>query len=171
MRIALGTALSCAIALALSGCATEGVGRGAVEPTASSEIAPGTPVRFSWQSDGVSAARGTISATIRGHGVFRGKYVQITSQTQDVDMNPYLGGGWHPGWHSWDGWGPGWGGDTFITHYTGKVVAILSSDDGDERMRCRFRLAEPSAGPAGGGIGECELDNGDMVTGVILEGR
>jgi hypothetical protein len=159
-----------ALALALFGCETRGVGSGALQVTEGSEAPESASVIFAWRSDGPSPAKGVISASVPGRGEFRGKYVQITEQTQGIDVNPYLGGGWHPAWNSWDGWGPGWGGETFITHYTGRVIAILESDAG-ESMRCRFRLAEPAKGPAGGGMGECELSNGDMVRFVVLEGR
>jgi hypothetical protein len=159
------------LVLALCACETRGVGSGALQTTEGAEAPRSASVHFSWRSEGPSPAKGTISATVPGHGEFHGNYLQITEQTQGIDVNPYLGGGWHPAWNTWDGWGPGWGGETFITHYTGRVIAILESRDGASKMRCRFRLTEPAKGPVGGGRGECELSNGDMVTFVVLEGR
>lgn len=50
----------------------------------------------------------------------------------------------------------------FITHYTGRVVAILDSPD-KQHMRCRFRLVVPARGMAGGGEGECQLSEGGTV--------
>jgi hypothetical protein len=54
----------------------------------------------------------------------------------------------------------------FITHYSGKVVATLDAP-GNQRMRCRFHLVEPSRGMGGGGEGECQLSDGRLVRAVF----
>ena len=77
---------------------------------------------------------------------------------------------WHNGWYDW----PYWGGPMttpypitrFVTHYSGKVVATLDSE-GKSRMRCRFHLADPASGMAGGGEGECQLTDGRVVQAVF----
>lgn len=153
------------------GCSTQGGGTGELESGASAgAVRSASPVTFTWHSDGPSATRGTMTAFVQGHGEFEGKYMQVTSEGDLVEAEPFFAEDWDPGWEAWDGWGPEGYGETFATYYTGKVIAVLRSEAGDA-MRCRFRLAEPEAGPAGGGIGECELPDGEKVTDVVLEGR
>ena len=53
-------------------------------------------------------------------------------------------------------------GPSFITHYTGRVVANLSAPSG-VHMRCNFQLASPDAGMAGGGAGQCQMPDGKTI--------
>ncbi len=149
--------------LYVTGCTTMGTGYGTT--------ATGTnPVHFNWtSSDGVS---GTMSATLADGNIYTGAYFQITDNTTADTLGPL-----------WDGWGPGlgygvgydgnfgpdfggWGdwnsGPEFITHYTGRVVANLTDPTG-KHIRCKFQLAHPSNGLAGGGSGECQLSQGKTI--------
>src|SRR5688572_1210442 len=147
-------------------CSTKGTGSGELQPTSAAPAEKKGPVRFSWKSDAGSVTRGSMSAKVEGEGVFQGKYMQITSVADATDSNTYFSETWYPGWGGWDGWGAS--GPDFVTNYSGRVIAVLRSDQG-ESMRCRFHLAEPASGPAGGGMGECEMSNGSKVNDVILE--
>ena len=148
----------------LGGCTTMGTGQGNV----SGNRQPGAPVHFTWKStDG--GQQGTMTATLR-HAIYQGRFFQITRQTQRETLTP-LWVGWNDGWSDWPYWGGPFGGgafqggyDTtqFVTYYSGKVLANLSSPEGG-RMRCRFLLFSPSAGMAGGGQGECQLSGGRTI--------
>ncbi|HEY8945420.1 MAG TPA: hypothetical protein VIM73_14215, partial [Polyangiaceae bacterium] len=144
-------------------CSTQGSGTGELKPA--SGVAAAEPIRFSWHSEGGSVTRGTLTTDVPGKGTFTGKYMQITSQSDAVGAGSYFDEDWHPGWYGWDGWGDSDEVDTFVTNYSGKVISVLRSGTG-ESMRCRFRLAEPASGPAGGGVGECELSDGDKIDNV-----
>ena len=151
------------------GCSTKGTGSGELESAATVGGVRGeAPVRFSWHSQGASVTEGDISAAVPGRGQFQGRYMQVTSETEESEVEPYFAYDWYDGWDEWDGWGPG--GEGFVTTYSGKVVAVLRSEQG-ERMRCRFDLAEPDRGPAGGGMGECQLSDGAKIEDVVLEGE
>ena len=143
-----------------AGCATTGMGRG--EMTAKGESAE--PVLLKWRSmDG--GLSGTMTA-ILPDAIYTGRFFQITRQTTREALVP-MWDGWNEGWYDWP---PYWGEpypDTydatqFITYYSGKVVANLESDGG-RRMRCRFHLADPRSGMAGGGQGECQLSGGGVI--------
>ena len=133
-----------------SGCTTTGTGYG-------STTAGTDPVTFSWKSsDGVS---GSMTAISNGH-TYTGQYFQITSDTTVDNLAP-LWVGWGPrrrmgGWYDWDA------GPEFVTHYSGRVVANLATDNG-AHLRCRFQLVHPSDGMAGGGHGECQMPDGQRI--------
>ena len=160
----IGTAMLTGLAI-LSGCTTMGTGEGNI----SRNDRPGAPVHFTWKStDG--GQQGTMKATLK-HAIYQGRFFQITHQTQREVLAP-LWLGWNDGWSDWPYWGGPFSGgayqggyDTtqFITHYSGKVLANLSSPQG-ERMRCRFLLGSPSAGMSGGGQGECQLSDGRTIS-------
>lgn len=162
--VAMGAVMLVSVAL-LGGCATtKGVGQG--EITRDHHFGP--PVHFSWKSDN-GGQEGTMTATLPD-AVYRGKFFQITHQTQ-LQMLAPLWTGWHEGWDDWPYWGGPFADETFagdydptqfVTYYSGKVLANLSAPDG-KRMRCRFLLFSPSDGMAGGGQGECQLSNGKTI--------
>ncbi len=154
-------------ALLGAACTTEGTGTGQLESGGSVGAEQGENVQFTWKSDGGSVTSGTMQAIVPGHGTFQGKYLQVNSQTQGMAA-PYFEDEWYSGWGDWEGWGPE-GGDEFVTHYSGKVITVMKSDQG-EHMRCRFRLAEPAMGPDGGGMGECQLSNQEIIRDVTLQG-
>jgi len=54
----------------------------------------------------------------------------------------------------------------FITRYSGKVVTTLEAP-AEQRMRCRFHLAESTIGMSGGGEGECQLTGGRTIRAVF----
>jgi hypothetical protein len=115
------------------------------------------PVNFSWSSD--NAVSGTMTAKLADGESFTGKFFQVTSETR-VDRLAPLWVGWrhHRDW-------PFWGMDTgpdFVKHYSGRVVANLQDTNG-ARMRCSFRLVEPSSGMTGGGAGRCQTPAGETV--------
>jgi hypothetical protein len=153
--------------LAAAGCTTMGTGYGTT--------AAGTnPVRFNWtSSDGVS---GTMSATLADGSVYAGSFFQVTDNTTADTFGPawdgsgygWSGGpgyGWGFDWNTGGGFG-GWGtwdtGTEVVTHYTGRVIANLVNPKG-KHIRCKFQLAHPSNGMAGGGLGDCELPEGKTI--------
>jgi hypothetical protein len=97
-----------------------------------------------------------------------GRFHQIT-RTTTVDRVDDFRGVWYgdpwnsPRW-TWGGAWPYYGStEEFITHYTDKVVALLTGDRGT-MMRCHFRLDEPDRGMSGGGTGDCQLSDGQRIT-------
>ena len=149
--VKLGLPLLAAIA---AGCTSMGTGVGSTPSGAD-------PVSFSWKSpDSVS---GTMTATLSDGKAYSGQFFQITKDTTVNSVGP-LWSGWSPGWGGWDGW-EGWGAapsTSFITHYSGRVVANLGAPGG-EHMRCKFQLAHPSDGMAGGGRGQCQMPDGKTI--------
>ena len=140
------------LATALAACTTTGTGIG--------EFQDGGPdVRFHWTAE--SPAKGQITATYSDGTKYSGRYFQITSETRVDDVQPLWvdWGGWSGPWDEWPYWDAG---PEFITHYTGRVVANLSDPSGS-RMRCNFRLIQPSRGLSGGGQGKCQLGSGEAI--------
>lgn len=45
---------------------------------------------------------------------------------------------------------------------TSNAAAVLMGDKGGS-MHCVFTLEQPDSGIAGGGVGQCKLDNGDVI--------
>jgi hypothetical protein len=142
------------LAALVAGCSTMGTGVGSTPSGAD-------PVSFSWKSsDSVS---GTMSATLSDDKTYSGQFFQITKDTT-VNSVGSLWSGWSPGWGSWGGW-ENWGAlpsSSYITHYSGRVVANLGAPSG-EHIRCRFQLAHPSDGMAGGGSGQCQMPDGKTI--------
>ena len=156
-------ALTLAVSALLTACTTTGMGGGQLMGAGADEQA----VVFTWRStDG--AISGTMNAQLPNE-TYTGRFFQITRQTRSEVLAP-LWTHWSLGWYDW----PYWGGVAqgpypypyptvqFITHYSGKVVATLESP-GNQRLRCRFHLAEPARGMLGGGEGECQLTGGRVV--------
>jgi hypothetical protein len=141
-----------------TGCTTMGTGFGST--------AQGTnPVNFSWKSEG--GVSGTINATVHGGTTFTGQFFQITSDTTVDSLGP-LWVGWGPGFRR-GGWGS-WGDDSsFVTRYSGKVVANLSASDG-KHMRCMFQLVHPTDGMDGGGTGQCQMPDGKTIDANFAHG-
>ena len=127
----------------------------------------GQPVSFSWTSqDG--GMTGTMKAALPD-ATFQGPFFQITQQTRHETLSP-LWSHWNHGWNDWPYWSgplpPSYPSPQFITYYSGKVVANLSSNT-SQRMRCRFHLMVPSRGMSGGGEGQCQLTGGRQVKAVF----
>ena len=147
----------------LQGCTSVGSGLGQLLETGASEHA----VAFSWtsQDGGMS---GTMTAALPD-AMFQGRFFQITQQTRLEALSP-LWSHWDHGWNDWPYWSgplpPTYPTPQFITHYSGKVVATLTSG-ANQRMRCRFHLMQPSRGMAGGGEGQCQLTGGRVVRAVF----
>jgi hypothetical protein len=100
-----------------------------------------------------------MRATFPNGTSYSGTLFQITSDTRVDDMAP-LWIGWHRrSFRGWDGWDAG---PQFVKHYSGRVLANLSNDNGDH-MRCNFRLIRPASGMAGGGQGQCQLPDGHTL--------
>lgn len=149
--------------LALVACTTTGTGGGQLAGVG----APSEPVAFSWTSkDG--GMSGTMTAALPDVN-YQGQFFQITQQTRTELLAP-LWTHWNHGWYDWPYWGisasPPYPATQFITHYSGKVVATLAAQ-GDQHMRCRFHLAQPSSGMSGGGEGQCQLSDGRVVRAVF----
>jgi hypothetical protein len=148
-------------AIAVGGCTTMGTGTG----QSGDQKVTGT---FGWTETG--ASRGTMVANLSNGEVFQGPFFQVTQESRIDDYGP-LWNGWGSSWNwhqPWSGWGLGWSGwgpwgpsNETITHYTGQVLANLQGSEGF--MRCNFTLATPSSGMAGGGLGKCQLPNGNII--------
>jgi hypothetical protein len=142
------------LAALAAGCTTMGTGSG-------STVTGANPINLNWKSsDSVS---GTMSAALASGQTYSGQFFQITRETT-VDGVGALWSGWYPGWGrrgGWDYWDASPTPD-FITHYTGRVVANLAAPSG-EHMRCKFQLAHPSDGMAGGGSGQCQMPSGETI--------
>lgn len=146
-------------AAVLAACTTIGMGGGELVRTGK----PDVPVLFSWSSkDG--GLSGTMVGTLPD-ATYTGPFFEITQQTAREVVAP-LWDGWDPGWVDWPYWGWGtyepYAWTDFATRYTGKVLANLASPGG-KRMRCRFHLARPVEGMAGGGDGECQFGDGSVI--------
>lgn len=162
MRLLVGVA---ALATLVAGCTTSGTGMG--EPRS---VGQGPGASFTWQSQGPRT--GTMTAQLTTGATYSGTFFQVTRESRVDELGP-LWSGWGPGpvgvwggrWRG-GGWGPGgwgyWGpSQSFVTHYSGKVLANLQGPDG--YMRCRFTLMRPSSGMAGGGQGECQLPDKSRI--------
>jgi hypothetical protein len=138
------------LAVLAAGCTTMGTGFGSTATGAN-------PVNFNWKSsDSVS---GTMDATLSDGKTYSGKFFQITTDTTVDNLGP-LWTGWGGGWRGdWGYWGTG---PQFVTHYSGRVLANLSTPGG-QYMRCKFQLVHPSDGMAGGGRGQCQMPDGKTI--------
>jgi len=143
------------LAGALSGCAHQGAIAGRLE-------APGMqpkPIEMEYVTARFGSG-GTMNTTLPSGEYFTGRYLQVTSETTADAFGPGWGGWgpWSPFWGDWDG------GDyaTFVDNYSGRVIATLFGDR-KNTMRCRFQLANPADGMTGGGIGECQITNGEKI--------
>jgi hypothetical protein len=138
--------------LALVACqTTAGTGSGNVRGSQK-------PVAFTWESSGDNT--GNITATVGNGRVYRGTYFQITHETRGERLDP-LWDGWSHSTRTgnWRYWGPD-PNPAFYKTYSGRVLANLHDENGDH-MRCRFTLASPARGMAGGGEGHCQLADSD----------
>ena len=136
------------VAVLAAGCTTTGTGEGG-SPTGT------VTAQFTWKQAG--AQTGEMTATLNTGESYMGPFFQITSETRVDDLGP-LWVGWRRSWRGWDDWGPD---AAFMTHYSGTVVANLQGPRG--YMRCKFQLARPSSGMAGGGAGRCQLPDGTNI--------
>lgn len=143
------TMLCLSAAALLSACTTTGVGTG--------ETAGGGAVSFEWSSD--NATSGTMAATVTDQ-TYSGRFFQITTETRVDDLEP-LWVGWHNRFRDWPFWGDDFG-PSFMTHYSGRVLANLVSPTGGH-LRCNFRLVRPSTGMRGGGEGKCQTPDGSHI--------
>ncbi|MDA8108321.1 MAG: hypothetical protein M0015_06780 [Betaproteobacteria bacterium] len=150
-RITLIAGLAAA-AFGLSACTTMGTGQGVLRAPSGRER-----VALTWKS--ISGMSGTMTATLPDGVLYTGPFFQITSQVSRDVLTP-LWTGWN-GWYDWDDWGQG-PMTEFITRYSGKVLANLRAANG-EHMRCKFHLAKPALGMAGGGAGKCETTAGQTL--------
>jgi hypothetical protein len=143
--------LALPLLLTAAGCTTMGAGTGSTPSGAD-------PVNFTWKSsDSVS---GTMSASLADGTTYSGQFFQVTRDTTVDSLGPlWAGWGRGPRGFGWDDWGAG---PSFITHYTGRVVANLSAPTG-AHMRCKFQLASPDEGMAGGGSGRCQMPDGKTI--------
>jgi hypothetical protein len=140
------------VAILAVGCRSTGVGEGA---TPEGDIG----VTFLWEQK--SPIEGELRAQLVQAGgiaeTYTGRFFQITRESRLETLGP-LWSAWNPNWIGWRYWGPE-PQLTFVTHYTGEVVANLEGPDG-QRMRCHFVLLKASSGMKGGGKGECQLASG-----------
>lgn len=167
MNATLG--LGCATTLALSfGCSSEGTAVGEMrDPSGREQL-----VTLTWKSDAIDPARGAIFGTLPDGTHYSGRYFEVV-KTAPAELYGPVWEGWNPYWPEWRApWYDGPVGETdwpaFAEIYTGRVIANLSSDDGKQRLRCRFTVTEPFNGPRRGGQGDCELSNGERIENVVL---
>lgn len=143
-----------ALALGLGACTTTGVGEGASRNGA-------IKASITWKS--TSAQEGTLTVSLDTGATYSGQFFQITHETA-IDHYAPLWVGWDQRAprefaSDWSYWGPQ---SEFVTEYTGKVLANLSDARG-AHMRCRFTLRTPSSGMARGGLGRCQLPDGESI--------
>lgn len=172
IKTAISVALAGAAFAGLAACAgpTSGVG---VASTPAGDLR----ATMTWNSNGGRA--GVMTAALSNGETYTGRYFQISHDTQVTDLEPlWVGWGppwggprWHGGfgygwrgrgwggWGGWDSWGPQ---TSFITVYSGRVVANLDGPNGTH-MRCTFDLRNPSYGMPGGGMGGCQLPSGQTI--------
>jgi hypothetical protein len=159
--------LSVVAVLLCGACRHAGAGEGVLQtpktPTGASQSKGN--VEFKWSS-GADTSSGEISAVLPDQSRYEGTYLQVTATSRADSLAPYYNAWVGPRWGSS---GPWYSGDTggFVTAYSGRAVAHLTSDDGT-RMRCTFSLREPSSGLLKGGIGECQLSSGETVFGAEM---
>jgi hypothetical protein len=140
------------VAIGAAGCATMGSGTGAT-------LSGADAVTFNWKGNTASNS-GTMTAMLSHGTTFTGQYFQITRDTTVDSLGPlWVGWGGRFGGFGFDYWGDD---DSFITKYTGRVVANLAAPDGSH-MRCNFQLADPLGGMSGGGSGQCQLPDGKTI--------
>lgn len=141
----------------VAGCASSGTGTGKLVQRGG---APEGAVSFSWHT-GMNPDRGELTATLPNGQTYMGRFFEVTTNTDLQTLTP-LWEGWSPWWTDWP-WAPyAYAGQTFMTSYTGRVLATLSGPGG-KRMRCRFFLATPEAGMPGGGQGKCQFQDGSTI--------
>ncbi|WP_404714336.1 hypothetical protein [Sphingomonas sp. MMS24-J13] len=101
-----------------------------------------------------------MTASLSNGETYQGPYFQITRETHADTLSP-LWFGWEGRgrWRGWSGWGPD---EITSTTYSPRVFANLQKPSG-EHMRCRFTLARPGSGMAGGGQGRCQLADGTVI--------
>jgi hypothetical protein len=149
-----------AIAISLAGCVTTGSIGGRLSASGQPPVA----VTFSFQSDRFGEG-GTLSVRLPNGEHFSGRYLQVTS-TSTADVVRPITIFWGPRWHHWGPFGGPWFDESdytsFVTNYSGRVVATLFGDKGDT-MRCRLQLINPQAGLGQGGVGECNVSNGGTI--------
>jgi hypothetical protein len=138
------------VAIGAAGCATMGSGTGAT-------LSGADPVTFNWKGSTASNS-GTMTASLTDGTSYTGQYFQITRDTTVDSLQP-LWIGWRGRWGGWDDWGAD---SSFITRYTGRVVANLGAPSG-AHMRCNFQLADPTSGMSGGGTGRCQMPDGKTI--------
>ena len=152
------------VALA-AGCTTMGTGTG-------STLSGADPVTFNWTSDG-GGTSGTMNAAAPDGKTYSGQYFQVTRDTTVDSLQPLWvgwGGGWRGGYRGGFGWNDWDAGSSFITNYTGRVVANLGAPGG-EHMRCKFQLASPTGGMVGGGRGQCQMPDGKTIDATFPKGE
>ncbi len=153
-----------ALPLALAACATTGTAVGELEGPGAQEQA----VTLIWKSEASTPEQGRISGTLANGAHYSGKYFEVV---KTVDQSAYGPAwmGWRPYWSDWGlmtSYSYDW--PRFLNLYTGRVIANLKSDDGTGRLRCRFTIQQPLQGLSGGGSGECQLSNGQIIQHVVL---
>ncbi len=156
----VGTALAwvgmCGSALLLAGCISTGQMAGRL----AKPDEPAVPVTLEYQTSRFGQG-GTMWSTLPNGEFFDGKYLQITAAATADTIGP-VAVGWGWGWAPVDPWFAGVNATTFVQQYSGRVVATLFGDQGHV-MRCRLNLSNPAGGITGGGIGECEVSNGERI--------
>jgi hypothetical protein len=154
-------------ACTLISCSHEGVGTGVLEKPGASAGGEKTegPVEFVWRS-GTDPSQGQIDAITSDERRFVGTYIQPRARAWLAAYGPYWDVWTNRAWGVPDPWFNGTQ-DAFVTTYSGKALAHLTSTDGT-RMRCVFLLRDPAAGMAGGGEGDCQLSTHERVFGARL---
>lgn len=153
-RAALGGWLL--LAGTLAGCAYSGAIAGRVEGRG----AQPQPVTMNFQANRFGPG-GTINVELPSGEYFTGRWVQVMPDTSAAAFGPG-GVGWGPWPPGWGDWGGGRTFESFVQAYAGDVAATLFGDR-KNTMRCRFRLTNQPDGMSGGGSGECQITNGDVI--------
>jgi hypothetical protein len=158
------------IPLVCAACSTTGTAVGELEQPASKSAREA--VTLVWKSDRAEPLRGSISGTLPDGTRYSGRYFEVV-RTADARIYAPAWEGWSPYWSGW--LVPGYAGPMreldwagFAEIYTGHVIANLKTADPNQRMRCRFNIDRPREGLLGGGVGDCQLSNGERIEHVVL---
>jgi hypothetical protein len=117
----------------------------------------GEPAVATFRSQSSNEVTGTMTTSLADGRLFTGPYFRIALETPVDQLAPL----WE-GWSSAVGWRHWQPGPRFVKQYSGKILASLVAANGD-RMRCQFRLAQPSSGMVSGADGKCQLSDGMAV--------
>ena len=120
-------------------------------------------VTMYWKSEPGDPTRGTMVGMLPDGTWYAGRYFEVVATTATYGY-PWVG--WGPYWEDWGAYGGGW--PQLVQIYTGHVIAELRAEDPSKALQCRFVVARPVDGPAGGGVGECRLSDGRMIRDVVL---
>jgi len=97
-------------------------------------------------------AHGTLRTTLPSGEHFEGKHVYESSSSYGTVFGQTSGGGNTASGASFG----------IVTSYSGNNRAILFGDRGHS-MNCSFQVVDPITGMSAGGVGVCQVSDGDVI--------